>query len=337
MCFVGRVALAFAGIAAATLGVAEAHPYVTLDFSAPDGCPQGAAIADAVGVLVSRVPEQPLEVSAVATQGDRGFFVELTTPTGVRRLEGETCRAVAEALVVILALTIDPSARTEDAEKTLGSGDAVLSDPIEAKPESASVPVNPEPASSSLVLPARPAERGTPGVPRKASARPSFRFGGSALALLEVGMLPAPAGGALLLARLARRPFDLELGGGFLFPRAGSLPENEDLGGDFRWAGGQLSGAVLFADPFRAYLGVELGELSGEGFGVDNQYEGATLWLAGLAGVAARVPFGGDFGLDVRLGLAAPVDRPTFGLARLGPIYRPSPVSGRALVGLAFR
>jgi hypothetical protein len=299
---------------------ARAESPVSLVWDAPSGCPTGEAVAASVAHLVRNAPPAPLEATVrVVEQGGR-FTAELRTPSGERSLDGETCRAVAEAVVVILALAIDPE-----------SGQSVAAFPLLEEPAQAPTPVAavpPPPPAPPRVPPPQPARP----IPRPAT----LRLGASGFVLGEYGMLPGPTLGAEIDLRLTRGMWSAELGAGFLLPRSGTLPDDPVRGGDLWWAGGHLSGCAR-TGRFRHCAGLESGALIGTGDGVRVERTAAALWMAPVlqSGFGVRVAPGWAF--ESRLGLALPALRPRFVLDEIGPVHQPAPLSVRLLLGLGWR
>lgn len=84
-------------------------------------------------------------------------------------------------------------------------------------------------------------------------------------------------------------------------------------------------------------LGLDLGLLHAEGFGVTTNGSGSALWLAGRAGISASWGLVAPFELNLRLDLVVPVLRPRFVLTNVGDVHTPAPVGVRAMVGGAAR
>ena len=94
-----------------------AVPGLTLTWSAPPDCPSEAQLEGAVGHQLGDPAggaQPPLTVKMRASVVDGNWQVELTNGQGgSRTLNGSSCRAVASAAVVVVALMIDPLAMTD--------------------------------------------------------------------------------------------------------------------------------------------------------------------------------------------------------------------------------
>src|SRR5262245_300757 len=101
------------GVLAASLGVvspARADSPLVLVWQAPDECPSGPGVTRAVERLITKPPALALPATVVVRKRDERFTAEIRTSGGSRHLEGESCRAVGEAVAMVLALAIDPDA-----------------------------------------------------------------------------------------------------------------------------------------------------------------------------------------------------------------------------------
>ncbi len=87
-------------------------------------------------------------------------------------------------------------------------------------------------------------------------------------------------------------------------------------------------------------VGLEIGEMHGEGFGVASPGSGGALWTAPRAALRAELALVRHVALTLDLGLAVPLDRRTFVLTLSegrSVVHEPSPVSGRAGAGVSVR
>jgi hypothetical protein len=306
------------------------EPILRLTLTAPDSCPTERELVNAVLGLVGHA-ERTLAATIVITEWEGRFYAELALLGGERQVDGATCRALSEALVVILALTIDPKAATNVA----------AFDPkptAETRSSKAAFPA----LQSSAAPATAAADAGTRAVaPQAAAARSAeqphgLELGASALLLVETGILPKFAFGASGLFRVRRGPWSAELGAGALLPRSEALPSAENTGGTLAWASA-LSNGCFAASPMLAFcLGLEVGRVFGKGFGVDREYPAGATWLAGAASGVLRIELSRDSGFETRVSLAVPSSQPTFGIAG-EELYATAPVSARFLAGIAFQ
>ena len=88
----------------------KASPWVDLQLEAPPECPSRELIEATVARLVPQPPAVPLRVSArFVADGDR-WVLHMVFEGGQRVIAGDSCIAVAEALMAMMALAIDPTA-----------------------------------------------------------------------------------------------------------------------------------------------------------------------------------------------------------------------------------
>jgi hypothetical protein len=198
-----------------------------LVWQAPSGCPDAAAIREQVAALVPtpREGEGVLLVQATITPQGDAFVLVLRTDFAERHDErearGRVCSELGEAVALVVAVSLDPS--------LVGARPAVV-EPRPAVPD-APAPAEP-PSRSSGTVPSVPSASPTPD-----AARPEPGLGGdapshrarrshppSAFTLrlapkLELGSLPAVAGGLELAVGLAWRWWRLELHGAHAWPR----------------------------------------------------------------------------------------------------------------------
>jgi hypothetical protein len=325
--------------------IAHADPAIVLELSAPASCPDRDAIVSAVEKLVQQAPEEPLRASARLEQQLGGYRLELTLGDGQRVVEGTSCVELSQTLAVILALAVDPKAKTDasvafpnasggSAETAVRDTGPILVEPSGERPRSVSSPTFARPSELDGLAPVAPE-----AVPNVSAASAPPRFGASLLALGDTSMLPAPALGATLIVRARVRLFVAELAGSILAPRWAQAPAARTRkGGDVWWFGGHAGGCWYPSSSVAlgACLAVEAGQLIGEGDGVETARTARAFWLAAVPGAALVLPLSARFDLDARLGLAIPAFRPEFGLDGLGEFYEPGVVSGRAALGIAF-
>jgi len=333
-----RAAIATLGAAAVTAGAgaaraqpnqppgAEPRPSaVSLSWEAPAGCPSSARIlAETDRILAGSTvrTDPPIEARARVGQEGERWLLSLETrrgdAVGSRQLEGESCTALGEAMIVILVLMIDPALVPETPPK------------LEPEPVAEVAPPQPpKPAPIAVTRPAPP-----PAGPA------GCRWGRPALALSalgDLGALPGPAGGGELAFGLSRCALGASAAVRGLAPRTGEAELDAGAGGDL-WliAAGAALGlhADLGAVSLGARAGLEAGAMSGRGVGINHPDSGRALWLAASAGAQLVVPLGARLGALVGLDLVVPLRRPRFVIDDLGSVHRASPVTGRLAVGL---
>jgi hypothetical protein len=153
---------------------------------------------------------------------------------------------------------------------------------------------------------------------------------------VDLGMLPGTAvgvGGGLGV-RVSRLRVDVE--GAFWFPQEAVI-DGTPAGADFSLWTGALSGCpMILREPIELgpCLGVELGRLVVESFGVDNFGETSFLWSAFVGDVQATWVFASPFALRAELGLAVPFRRPRWVLEPGGLLDRSGLLTARGQFGI---
>jgi hypothetical protein len=291
-----------------------------LSWSAPAECPSGADVSAALARLAaagSRVEAARVEIVPVAGR----WRATLSTRGAQRRLEGESCAAVVQALTVVLALAAD------QAELEAASAPQAAAPPEREPPE-------PSPAPSASAP-----ERSAADGPRASPPEPAALGWGLRMGILaEVGLLPGPSLGPQAALGVSLRDWSLELGAAFLLPRHAELEGPASPRSDIDWLAGQLALHHALGRSLSVGLGAELGRLAGTGSGVDEPFDARGWWLAGSAGVRLHGALTEAAPLSWQLGLsvAGALERPVFGFDELGVLHRPSAVSGRLFLGLGW-
>lgn len=117
-CGAGWLALAICvALFASPLAAARARDAITLEFSAPAGCPQRDDILRAVDAQLGAGFASETRIAAeasVSARSPNNYQLTLSYTTGsgardVRQIAGESCAAVADAAVLVLALALAPS------------------------------------------------------------------------------------------------------------------------------------------------------------------------------------------------------------------------------------
>jgi hypothetical protein len=322
-----------------------AQSHVDLQLDAPSGCPSQAAILSAVNRLVQSSPKVTLNAKArLAPEGDH-WTLELAFDQGQRRVVGDTCVAVAEALVVILALAVDPNAQLNVATFR----ELELSTDGSPANSNAQVPTTAPAVANSTNLPGpNPRAHRDPGGgwttsdPEDSATNQQkypTRFGLSVMMLTDSGTLPSLSLGPSMIGRYGSHRYWGEVSVNWLLPRWARSTQDLNKGGNISWFSGQFAGCWVprVSLPLGGCLGAELGDLIGKGDGIATRRTAFALWLAATANVVLRAELRRDFGFEARLGLAVPALRPEFGLQGYGAFFQPDWVSLRANLGISWR
>jgi hypothetical protein len=345
-----------------------------LRWDAPVGCPDEGYVRTAIEQLLAGGPGSSARVEARAVVGrsETGQWrVRLATvregATGERSLEAASCRSLADATALIVALTIDPArvaanrpATAADAStvppEALDGGATPASDATVAPDSTVPAPDSgpSPPASSASTATVRPDAATPPPV------QPPVRDSRAHLAVFasadgDVGSLPRPAYGFSIGAAVVFRTLRIE-GYGSYWP---FQTVRAQFPGDRINISLVTAGARGCFVPIRGIIdlgacsGVELGSEQGQGFGpaVPPNSSASQVWFAGTADLRAAWNIVSRFSLVLDGGIVIPFDRLTFQLNSDAPTppsnltgflstkasFTPSAVAGRLYFGPEFR
>ena len=325
----GRWLITCASIFAHGLALAQATSGLELEWEAPDGCPSSTDLRTSIRQLLGPTPgpyaNMNVSVRATAMEEGSGRWVgTLETRsgpnTGKRMLRAESCKAVAGATALIIALMIDP--------------DAVVAHQAESAPAS---------KDNIATPPDQPRSRLTQPSPRVSplSARPesdNHFFLGPAAAI-DWGNMPTVTAGAGGHLGFMIRSFSFEAA---LLDWTRSTAT---IAGSDPAAGGKFSYLTLAmsACPHAGRADFQYGicvdgeydRMKAEGFGASVNYGNSFSWISIGGGALARWRIGQRFSIPIRVGAIIPLAYPVFRLNGIpNEVHRPSPVSARAVLGV---
>ena len=270
-----------------------------------DSCPD----ADEVRTRIERRLGMPLEVNGIEvaiSRGDAGFVATIdmrgvTLSNQNRTLTSAVCDQLADAVAVIVARLANEARRP-----------VAVVEPPEA----------PEQVSESIT-------------PVRSSTRSVWGGGMRSLAVSGVGAQPRVGIGGELAGFVRYQRWYGEVSAArwrktsaYLTPGA---PAGVDVGLEAFALRGGWSPAGM---PIRAWLGVELGQLVGEGVALVDPRTASGRWIAAAAGFGVAWPIARHVRLIGTIELAIPFGRPAFALTTGSEIYQSSPASARSALGL---
>ena len=286
-------------------------PGLEIDWQAPAGCPDQAAIRRYVAQVIANTEDAASAMRARAVVSrisvDR-WAADLTVRSSAgeesaRSLEGPTCDAVSEAAALVIALAIHSSA-----------------------------------SAQSPVPPAAHPERETEAGPSSASQVDRDRRPLVAAGLAgDVGSLPGPAYGARLavgwtLAGIRWEPFAA------YFARKRATVEGRDtVGADFALAAAglrgcySLSGRVVGLAPC---LGAGLDWIGGAGFGSREPRQAANFSATVAGAWVASFHLTDMVSPRLEIEAVAALRRAQFVVSGAGTVYTEAPVALRGAVGM---
>jgi hypothetical protein len=266
--------------------------------------------------------------------GDR-WEARITThspsTSGERRLEGASCARVAEAVVLIVAMTLDPMGVAEHVtERKDAESSASRDEPRDESPRDE--PRATPPAEQPALAESRDHPRFVVGarMAGDVGSLPAATLGATGVFGVQVGSVLVDAEGTLWLPRVA-----------FVPPAASQDASSGSGGGEIHLYTGGLRGCWDFAQAsgelrFAGCAGGEAGMSAGVGIGLARASQASGLWAAALTGLAFHR--GGVSGLAYWFSVDAvfPIRRPTYAIDGVGSIFQASAIVGRASAGLEW-
>lgn len=347
-------ALAATLLAVVGLAVADAPAPVVLQWNAPlDVCPDAAYVLGEIDRLLGgSVGGTTVRAKATVTLvDDTRYKVQLVTTVtsngvarqGTRSLEAPTCRKLADATAMVLALAVDPDrvVAVSAAPKPSASVSASASP---SPPASASAsPSASAPAPVAAVSPTAPPPVDPPAPPEAPTAprgRPAILV--SVVPSLLLGLLPLPAielGGRI---DVDLEPVRLGLGVARSFEQRASLAARPTAGGTFATTSVAIRAAVrLGRSPGRLRVlaggGAALHHVAAEGYGVSATTRVGLTTLTLGPTLDFVLSIGGPLAARLGFEVLAPWPRRTYTLDGVGDLHTVPPVVARASLGLEAR
>ena len=361
-----RASTAVSGALAALIGYAafaagaraeepSLAPALGLTWKAPVACPDEGSVRARIATLLAG-SSATIEARAEARRSGERWQVVLVMNGGERRLEADSCFALADATALIVAMAADP-ARVAANRMSADAGAPPLADASpavstdaesrDAEVDAAAPVAAPPPPVAALPPPALPPPRLVP-----ASSSPSslLRFAVSASASLDFGLLPSVAPGpSLAAAWIPPGPFRVDLTASY-FPPTRTLtitppPGSASPTGTAQfWLFDTLLRLCYLAKPGPFELGpcagAQFGTLQGSSRGIDTPGSGSLLIFAFDAGFLASWRFAQAWAFFARGDVALQTQHEPFGVtsgAADETIYNPGSVTGRASAGVELR
>jgi hypothetical protein len=283
---------------AASSAVASEPAEITV--VAPAGCPDRAAFLDLVAQHADgaevRVPAD-VRVEHVGARWIASVELAGAEP---RRFEGAACAEVMDAAALVVAFAIE-------------------------EPESRPVAAVHEPVPAAAPIQVTRISRSAP--PARASVGARLRAG----AFADAGTLPAASVGASFAASAWRGLVGLELSTALYRASSASLAAGDVAPVDLWTVGLRGCRSISFA---AVCLGGEAGRMSADARQLEGGGAATALWSAVSAAGLVRRGVGRWAHMVAGLEILVPLVRPRFVLDDDTGLHRPSPMSGRALVGL---
>jgi hypothetical protein len=287
--------------------MATPTPPVHLEWVAPAGCPSHGEILEAIERTVGAGARGgAVDARVIVTAGERELRAELTVSasgaTSTRSLTGESCRAIADAATLVIALAANP--------------DAV---PLASPP----APPPPAPPTSAAA---------PPPVPRRAVfVEASF--------LVDSAILPAAGLGGELAVGWSPAHFALEITGAFVGPERATLASAPSQGASL-WLGHLGARACYELFDARIDVGPCLGGgvewTPARGFGTTPDQPANATGQMGVGSLGGRAIVRASSRVALRLvgEAVVPLTRPTFVIDGGGQVFQTPAASFRATAGV---
>ena len=301
---------------------ANAPAALELSWQGPADCERGDAVRAKVLRLLGGSSELTPAVKVAVTvrrEAPGRYIASLETATlqgrGSKRLEGESCDAIALATSVVIALSIDPNASLDAEEPPAPASEPPP--PVRRRPDVRPPPPPPHP-------------------PEPRETKPYLHGGVGVL----FGLLGGPSAFTAAGVGVRHRRFSLELGGAVYQPRDVTSARRSSAGAELGLFSGELLGCYSVV-PFRlgaveACPGARLEYVSARAFGVSNPDQAEVLLGSGLVALRGRLHPTSWLSATLDAGLSLRPFHPTFVLAGVGDVYEIPMLSPFARTGLAL-
>lgn len=339
-------------LAATIAAPAEAPPGLALSWTAPESCPDEAALRARVVQMTGEEAARTASLSAHATARQEGperwsLSLELVGPSGAgrRELSAPRCEELMEAAALVVAIAVDPQAALSSAaapqeevvptpppvSEAEGTGEDGHVD--EDMSESAGAEA---PAAASVEEPAAAPELTPTASPGRARR---VQVGVRAAAGVSFARLAPRTGAAVsLMLSVGGRGWRAELGGLYTPPVTGG--PSPEIGGVFQAGAVVLRGCPSLRRgtievPLCAGLQVGAMEGRGRGSGLVTTTTARSPWLAVTLGAAmAWRPRAGRVGVWLQADAIAALLRPTFVTAGGVTVHETARFGGQMLAGV---
>ncbi|MEZ5243450.1 MAG: hypothetical protein R2707_00010 [Acidimicrobiales bacterium] len=314
-------------------GETVADGNLTLHWTAPPACPDGAKVLTTVSRYLSEEsrPDEPLAVHGRVDHAADLWTLELVLQRGEhqsrRNLEAGTCDLLTKGAALVVAVHID----AVGASAQIRELETPVVDDVPTPP-AAAVEVSRSPPPEATVTVRRPPVRPPPPPPAVGGVVRAVLTGG-------VGDVPRFPHGFAVAGGVTLSAFRIEGQLDYAPPRRIDHPDNADLGGRFQAVAGTLRGCwapVQGRFSFPLCLGARVNALQGEGRQGIRRPQ--TVWSPwGAIALEPAVVFSpiDRLGIFASVGALAAFNRPAFRLGpEQNPIFRVSAISAVVSFGL---
>jgi hypothetical protein len=327
---------------------AQGEQAVVLQWSAPpDECPDAAyvqaEIARLLGGGASASDSKVVAKAKVVHAKESVWRVDLSTSStpsgggaavaGSRSLEAESCRSLADATALILALTVNPKRVAEVAASASAPPSASTAPSASASPAASASASAPAPAPTPAPVP----------VPAPVPAPAPLALGASLMigGAIDLGSFPVAAFGLAVAIEARVDRLRVDAGVTWLPKRESTLDAHPGQGGDFD----ALSIAARFGWAVVDERSIEIAptlalawsHVRASGVGITQPNDTSIDLLALGPGAYVAVPIAAPIFLRLQLEALFPFHRPTFVLENIGDVHAVPVVLGRGTLAVELR
>jgi hypothetical protein len=335
---------------------AQGEQAVVLQWSAPpDECPDApyvqAEIARLLGGGASASDSKVAAKAKVAHVKEGVWRVDLSTAAtpsgggapvaGSRTLEADSCRSLADATALILALTVNPKRVAEVAASASPSSSVA---PLPSIAPSTSIAPSASIAPSTTTTSEPTITPIATNAPKSTSSSidvgVSFMAGGA----IDIGSFPVVAVGLAGGAELRLDRLRIDAGLTWIPTRKSTLDAHPSEGGDFDLvsAGGRVGWALVDGSKDRSMeiaptIALSWSHVRASGVGVEQPNDTSIDLLAFGPGGYVSVPIAAPLFVRLQIEALFPFHRPTFVLENIGDVHAVPAVIGRGTLALELR
>ncbi|MEO7111683.1 MAG: hypothetical protein ABI183_14680 [Polyangiaceae bacterium] len=303
-----------------------ATPKLTFTWSSPAQCTTENDVRMRVDrILGSRsAPQENVDARAVVTQSGDVFRAEIQLnsagQTSLRHVEDASCNALADAVALIVALTVNPEA-------------AVSSAPIETKPPE-NKPAETKPTEEKKSPPPSPQATSEKKIEAPTGEfirrRPSY-FGADFL--LDVATLKSLGAGAEVVAGFNPRHAAFELSGTWLSTQDAHYDATQGASETSLGAGARACWEIFDSSlDVGPCGGAELTGIFAQGFGATQKNDASVALFRALLGARAKLRFS-RFALRLSAEAAIPFTHPSFVIDNAGKVQDVAALTLRTTFG----
>lgn len=281
-------------------------------WTAPAGCPDAAAVRAKIERRLDGMSLAGVSIDVTVAKTQRFVATIESGANHERTLTATKCSELADAVALIVAqLATEARDNLEIVEAPMAV--VALAQPVSSE-RGQGQPIVPEPE-------ARPADAWAGG----------FR----ALALSGIGMTPSVGVGADVSAFVQRGTNFVELGYAKWVPRPMQILASEAGTVQFDLQLVALRGGWASTNmPLRGWVGLEVGQMHGEGPALRTPASGVGRWVAISSGFGVGWPMSPRTRLVGTFEVAVPVQRAEFQFMDGSEVREPAPISARSALGV---